>query len=288
MDLAALQVRDVACGCLAGCHWREALLASHTARHMRAQEHLGPSIDVQGKVVPAMRECARHVFGMAVPRLNPRRFSFCWELLGLDFMIDARGQVCGAAAPPSGDSSAASTPSFRPVRPRAARAGVPHRGEHEPSAVPGGCVPGRPAAPRGGGVRAKGSGPVPAPTTRHACRPGATAWDAPVACVALMLMRSTPCLPRCRRVPMQLPTPLDSFERLDLVQFAASGRRPSDGAGGGSMRAGRALGGVGGGSINRRAPGAQDTSAVADGGRRRRLSEGNGSCNARSAAAVWR
>jgi hypothetical protein len=44
-------------------------------------------------MVPAMREAVRHVFGMALPRLNPRGLSFCWELLGMDFMIDRAGQV---------------------------------------------------------------------------------------------------------------------------------------------------------------------------------------------------
>jgi hypothetical protein len=33
------------------------------------------------------------VFGMALPRLNPHGLNFCWELLGMDFMIDRSGQV---------------------------------------------------------------------------------------------------------------------------------------------------------------------------------------------------
>lgn len=40
-----------------------------------------------------MRECVSAVFGAALGRMNPRRLQFCWELLGLDFMLDAAGQV---------------------------------------------------------------------------------------------------------------------------------------------------------------------------------------------------
>lgn len=61
-----------------------------------SQQAALPGIDIQGRVLPAMREAVRHVFGMALPRLNPRGLSFCWELLGMDFMIDRQGQVCAA------------------------------------------------------------------------------------------------------------------------------------------------------------------------------------------------
>lgn len=57
------------------------------------QAALGPHIDIQRSVWPAMREAVAYVFGAALPRLNPRNLQFCWELLGLDFMIDAAGQT---------------------------------------------------------------------------------------------------------------------------------------------------------------------------------------------------
>jgi len=57
------------------------------------QAALGPGYDLQGRVWPVMREAVAAVFGAALPRMNPRNLQFCWELLGLDFMIDEEGQA---------------------------------------------------------------------------------------------------------------------------------------------------------------------------------------------------
>lgn len=40
-----------------------------------------------------IQEIVQHLFGMAAPRINPRRLQYCFELLGLDFMVDANGQA---------------------------------------------------------------------------------------------------------------------------------------------------------------------------------------------------
>ncbi|GIL74639.1 hypothetical protein Vretimale_2279 [Volvox reticuliferus] len=41
----------------------------------------------------AMRRCVAALFSAAVPLLNPRRLGHCFELLGLDFMLDAEGAL---------------------------------------------------------------------------------------------------------------------------------------------------------------------------------------------------
>ena len=46
------------------------------------------------QVWPQMRTAVQELFGMALPKMNPRRLQYCFELLGLDFMIDEQGQVC--------------------------------------------------------------------------------------------------------------------------------------------------------------------------------------------------
>ena len=45
---------------------------------------------------PQMRECVRRLFGQVAGKFNPRGLRHCFELLGLDFMIDEKGQVKGA------------------------------------------------------------------------------------------------------------------------------------------------------------------------------------------------
>ncbi len=57
------------------------------------QAALGASVDIRGSVWPQVRECVRQLFGHTVNKLNPKDLRFCFELLGLDFMIDAKGQV---------------------------------------------------------------------------------------------------------------------------------------------------------------------------------------------------
>ena len=63
------------------------------------QAAVGPSIDMQGSVRPQMHECVRQLFGQVAGKLNPRGLRHCFELLGLDFMIDEKGQVRGAGPP---------------------------------------------------------------------------------------------------------------------------------------------------------------------------------------------
>eukprot|EP00798_Chlamydomonas_sp_ICE-L_P002384 gene2384-8692_t len=40
-----------------------------------------------------MKECMRFIFGASIKQMNPRNVSYCFELLGLDFMVDAAGQM---------------------------------------------------------------------------------------------------------------------------------------------------------------------------------------------------
>jgi len=40
-----------------------------------------------------MKECVKRLFGHVASKMNPRNLRHCFELLGLDFMIDAKGQV---------------------------------------------------------------------------------------------------------------------------------------------------------------------------------------------------
>ena len=56
---------------------------------------VGDCIDICGAVWPQMRECVSRLFGLVAPKLNPRKLRHCFELLGLDFMIDQQGQVRG-------------------------------------------------------------------------------------------------------------------------------------------------------------------------------------------------
>lgn len=53
----------------------------------------GRAIDVQGSVVPHMRDAAAHAFTAAYPAMASSSVSSCFELMGLDFMIDDCGQV---------------------------------------------------------------------------------------------------------------------------------------------------------------------------------------------------
>jgi hypothetical protein len=74
-------------------------MCSTLATAAGAQAALQPSgIDVAGKVWPAIREATTALFRAAMPELNPRDLQLCWELLGLDFMVDAVGQVGGGAS----------------------------------------------------------------------------------------------------------------------------------------------------------------------------------------------
>jgi hypothetical protein len=57
------------------------------------QARIGPGYDVGGKLYPRMRDIARHVFGALGGLLNPQGLSYCFELFGLDFMLDEGGAV---------------------------------------------------------------------------------------------------------------------------------------------------------------------------------------------------
>ncbi|KAK9814231.1 hypothetical protein WJX72_002606 [[Myrmecia] bisecta] len=57
------------------------------------QRVLGDKVDVQGDIVPQMWECAKHVFSAVLSKLNPKQHQHCFELFGLDFMIDEANRV---------------------------------------------------------------------------------------------------------------------------------------------------------------------------------------------------
>ncbi len=48
---------------------------------------------VEADLVPQMRACATHAFSAGLNKLNPMRRQHCFELFGLDFMVDARHKV---------------------------------------------------------------------------------------------------------------------------------------------------------------------------------------------------
>lgn len=48
---------------------------------------------VEDDLVPQMRACAIHAFSAVLNKLNPMRRQHCFELFGLDFMVDARHKV---------------------------------------------------------------------------------------------------------------------------------------------------------------------------------------------------
>ena len=50
--------------------------------------------NVEADLVPQMRECATHAFTSVLNKLNPIRRQHCFELFGLDFMVDANHKVC--------------------------------------------------------------------------------------------------------------------------------------------------------------------------------------------------
>lgn len=53
----------------------------------------GLEISVQHQIVPQMKEAAAYAFGATLPSLNTDKLQSCFELLGLDFMVTASGQV---------------------------------------------------------------------------------------------------------------------------------------------------------------------------------------------------
>jgi hypothetical protein len=53
----------------------------------------GRNIDIEGSIVPQMREIAMHAFSAALPTMASGSVNYCFELMGLDFMIGDDGQV---------------------------------------------------------------------------------------------------------------------------------------------------------------------------------------------------
>lgn len=56
-------------------------------------ERQGETINVQNDLLPQMKDAAAHVFSATLPSLNSQCLSSCFELFGLDFMVDAQGKV---------------------------------------------------------------------------------------------------------------------------------------------------------------------------------------------------
>ena len=76
--------QDEGFGCPAGC----LLICSELQAPTAALQ-----VDLKGDIEPQMRECARHAFTAVLSKLNPLRRQWCFELFGLDFMIDADFKV---------------------------------------------------------------------------------------------------------------------------------------------------------------------------------------------------
>lgn len=57
----------------------------------------GPQFSVEADLMPQMRACATHAFSAVLNKLNPMRRQHCFELFGLDFMVDARHKVASLA-----------------------------------------------------------------------------------------------------------------------------------------------------------------------------------------------
>lgn len=54
----------------------------------------GLEINVQQDIVPQMKAAAAFVFGATLPCLNGEKLQSCFEILGLDFMVNTSGKVC--------------------------------------------------------------------------------------------------------------------------------------------------------------------------------------------------
>jgi hypothetical protein len=48
---------------------------------------------MQKGVVPQMKACLACVFGHVITKLNPSSINYCFELFGIDFMLDDQGQA---------------------------------------------------------------------------------------------------------------------------------------------------------------------------------------------------
>ena len=72
------------------------MFAAHVwhASHMCGSRTANAKADVAGDLVPKMWEAARVTFSAVQGRLNPNNHRHCFELFGLDFMVDASTQAC--------------------------------------------------------------------------------------------------------------------------------------------------------------------------------------------------
>ncbi|KAL3133737.1 hypothetical protein ABBQ32_008226 [Trebouxia sp. C0010 RCD-2024] len=57
------------------------------------QELFAGQFSVEDDLVPQMRACATHAFSAVLNKLNPLRRQHCFELFGLDFMVDCHHKV---------------------------------------------------------------------------------------------------------------------------------------------------------------------------------------------------
>jgi Tubulin-tyrosine ligase family len=53
----------------------------------------GSDIDVSNDILPQMREATRQVFSATLKSLNTSNASYCFELMGLDFMVGSNKQA---------------------------------------------------------------------------------------------------------------------------------------------------------------------------------------------------
>ena len=48
---------------------------------------------MQDGVVPQLKACLTAVFGHVISKMNPSGINYCFELFGIDFMLDEQGQA---------------------------------------------------------------------------------------------------------------------------------------------------------------------------------------------------
>lgn len=54
---------------------------------------MGGKLNMKEGVFPQMKECAAAIFRHVTSKLNPMNISYCFELFGVDFMVDESGKV---------------------------------------------------------------------------------------------------------------------------------------------------------------------------------------------------
>lgn len=48
---------------------------------------------MKGKVFPQLVDCLATLFDHVIPKMNPMRLEYCFELFGIDFMLDEAGRA---------------------------------------------------------------------------------------------------------------------------------------------------------------------------------------------------